>query len=142
MATESDPSTIPANASDMELLRKYEPVVCYTKGEQFFPTDVDHYVRESSLWEHHLDGHDELLVRQGELTLEKLTEFHPAEFGSVRYLRFIENLSLAETAKVLADQALLRQKLGNFFHTGIIDFIGGILRSMIVRMHPGVHEDA
>ena len=132
MAPVSDRSTISSNASDMELLRKYEPVVCFTKGEQFFPTDVDHYVRESSLWEHHLDGLDELLVRQGELTLEKLTEFHPAEFGSVRYLRFIENLSLAETAKVLADQALLRQKLGNFFHTGIGRLArGGILPRLV-----------
>ncbi|HEY5157989.1 MAG TPA: hypothetical protein VII93_08530 [Anaerolineales bacterium] len=132
MAPVSDRSTISADASDMELLRKYEPVVCYTKGEQFYPTDVDHYVRECSLWEHHLDGHAELLVSQGELTLQKLTEFHQAEFGSVRYLRFIENLSLAETAKVLADQALLRQKLGNNFHAGIGRLArGGILPRLL-----------
>ena len=42
MAPVSDRSTVPASASDIELLRKYEPVVCYTKGEQFYPTDVEH----------------------------------------------------------------------------------------------------
>jgi hypothetical protein len=107
------------DATDLELLRKFEPVVYFTKGEQFFPMEVDPYVRECSLWEHHPEGHDVLLVKQGELTLEKLVESRPAEFGSVRYLRFVENLNLAEAAQVLADQALLRSKLGNYFHTGI-----------------------
>jgi hypothetical protein len=114
-----DRPTAPLGAADLELLRKFEPVVHYTKGEQFFPMDVDHYVCECSLWEHHPEGHEELLVRQGELTLEKLIETRPAKFGSVRYLRFVENLNLAESAQVLADQALLRRKLGNYFHTGI-----------------------
>ncbi|HTX91470.1 MAG TPA: hypothetical protein VMC09_09650 [Anaerolineales bacterium] len=115
----SDRPTAPAGTPDLELLRKFEPVVYYTKGEQFFPTEVEGYVRESSLWEHHPDGRDELLVKQGELTLEKLIETRPAEFGSIRYLRFVENLNLAEAAQVLADQTLLRIRLGNYFHAGI-----------------------
>ena len=128
----SDRPTVPVTASDLELLRQFEPVVAYTKGEQFFPTDVEHYVSECSLWEHHPDGRDELLVRQGELTMEKLVESRPAEFGSVRYLRFIETLSLAESAQVLADQLLLRRKLGNYFHTGIGRLArGGILPRLL-----------
>jgi hypothetical protein len=109
----------PAAASDLELLRRFEPVVYYTQGEQFFPTGVDAYLRDCSLWEHHPDGHDELLVKQGELTLEKLVESRPAAFGSVRYLRYVEPLNLAETAQVLADQARLRRRLRNYFHAGI-----------------------
>jgi hypothetical protein len=132
MAPAFDRPTIPVTASDLELLRKFEPVVCYTKGEQFFPTDVDHYVEESSLWEHHPDGRDELLVSQGSLTLEKLIEPRPAEFGSVRYLRFIENLSLSESARVLADQILLRRKLGEYFRAGIGRLArGGILPRLL-----------
>ena len=61
----SDRPTAPAIATDMDLLRKFEPVVLFTKGEQFFPMDVDHYVDESSLWEHTPGGQDELLVKQG-----------------------------------------------------------------------------
>jgi hypothetical protein len=115
----SDRPTAPVDASDMELLRKFEPVVHYTRGEQFFPADIDHYVHECSLWEHHPDGPDELLVRQGELTLEKLIEPRSATFGTIRYLRFVEALNLAESAQVLADQVLLRRKLGHYFRTGI-----------------------
>jgi hypothetical protein len=132
MAPASDRPTAPVTASDLELLRKFEPVVCYTRGEQFYPTDVDHYVRECSLWEHHPDGSDELLVSQGDLTLEKLIESRPAEFGAVRYLRFIENLSLAESAQVLADQLVLRRKLGHYFHAGIGRLArGGILPRLL-----------
>jgi hypothetical protein len=115
----SDRPTAPVGTPDLELLRKFEPVVHFTKGEQFFPTDVEHYVRECSLWEHYPDGPDELLVRQGELTLEKLIEPRPAAFGTIRYLRFIEVLNLAEAAQVLAAQVRLRRRLGDYFYTGI-----------------------
>lgn len=115
----SERPTISVNASDMELLRRFEPVVLYTKGERFFPTSVEQYVSESSLWEHTPDGHDELLVKQGDLTLENLTEPRPAAFGTVRYLRFVENLDLVETAQVLADQALRHSHRGDRFHAGI-----------------------
>jgi hypothetical protein len=132
MAQYSDRPSAPITASDLDLLRKFEPVVCYTKGEQFFPTDVDHYIREASLWEHHADGRDELLVKQGALTLEKLIEPRPAEFGSVRYLRFVEPLSLTEAAQVLADQAALRRDIGQFFHPGIGRLArGGILPRLL-----------
>jgi hypothetical protein len=114
-----DRPVAPGNASDMDLLLKFEPVVLFTKGEQFFPVDVDHYVDESSLWEHTPNGRDELVVKQGELTLEKLTETRPAAFGTIRYLRFVENLNLIEAAQVLADQVALRRHLGNHFRTGI-----------------------
>ncbi len=109
----------PLNATDMELLRAFEPVALFTRGEQFFPTDVDHYVAQSSLWEHTPEGRDRLLVKQDELTLQKLTETRPAEFGTIRYIRFIESLSLVEAAQVLADQVILRNRLGNRFHAGI-----------------------
>src|SRR5690606_41915205 len=36
--------------SDLELLRRFEPVLKYTAGELFFPTDVRRYVESCSLW--------------------------------------------------------------------------------------------
>ena len=110
---------MPANASDLELLRRYEPVVRYTQGEQFYPTSVDNYVKESSLWAHYPDGHDELLVKQDDMNLEKLVEPRPAVFGTVHYLRFIETLSLTESAQMLADQVRLRNQLDSHFHAGL-----------------------
>jgi hypothetical protein len=127
-----DRPTLPVSSSDLDLLRKFEPVVCYTRGEQFFPTGIEDYIKACSLWEHHRDGYDELLVRQGYLTPGKLLESRPAEFGSVRYLRFIETLDLAGSAQALASQLLLRRKLGEYFHPGIGRLArGGILPRLL-----------
>ncbi|MBI1855070.1 MAG: hypothetical protein HYR93_04295 [Chloroflexi bacterium] len=119
MNESTDRSSMPASASDLELLRRYEPVLRFAKGEQFYPTDVDHYVEDSSLWAHYPDGHDELLVKQDDLTLESLVEQRPAPFGTVYFLRFIEPLSLSESAQVLANQVRLHTILKNNFHAGI-----------------------
>ncbi len=108
-----------ASATDLELLRRYEPVIRFTQGEQFFPSDVERYVQECSLWSHHPDGRDELIIRQDELTIERLIEQRPAPFGTVHYLRFIEPLSLAEAAQVLNDQARLRRRTKNHFQAGL-----------------------
>jgi hypothetical protein len=115
----SDRPTAPLNTPHLDLLRKFEPVVYYTKGEQFFPTAIEGYVRECSLWEHPPEGPDTLLVQQGQLTLDKLIETRPAPFGTIHYMRFVEALNLAEAAQVLADQLRLRRKLGDYFYTGI-----------------------
>jgi len=119
MTVTSDRPTAPVNTPDLELLRKFEPVVYYTKGEQVYPAAVEPYVEDSTLWEHHPEGHDELLVSHGQMNMEKLVEPRPAAFGTIRYLRFVETLNLAEAAKVLADQAALRRKIGEYFRPGI-----------------------
>jgi len=119
MTATSDRPTAPVNTPDLELLRKFEPVVYYTKGEQVYPAAVEPYVEDSTLWEHHPEGHDELLVSHGQMNMEKLVEPRPAAFGTIRYLRFVETLNLAEAAKVLADQAALRRKIGEYFRPGI-----------------------
>jgi hypothetical protein len=124
--------TLPASTSDFDLLRRFEPVLRFTKGEQFYPMDVETYVRESSLWSHSPDGRDTLLVRQGDLNLEKLVEPRNAAFGTVHYLRFIEPLSLSEAARALTDQARLRSKLKNYFHAGLGRLArGGILPRLV-----------
>jgi len=111
--------SMPAAASDDELLRRFEPILDFTKGEQFFPMDVDTYVRECSLWEHTLDGEERLLVPQGELGLEELVRPRPAPFRTVRYLRFVETLSLTEAAQAIAGQVSLRRHLQNYFQSGL-----------------------
>ncbi len=131
-STSTDRPTMPINAPDLDLLRRYEPVVRFTKGEQFYPTDVERYVQECSLWAHYPDGRDELLVKQGDLTLENLVEQRPAVFGTVHYLRFIETLSLSESAQVLANQLRLRSILKNTFHAGVGRLArGGLLPRMV-----------
>jgi hypothetical protein len=36
--------------TDEALLRRFEPVARFTKGDRFFPMDAERYVRACSLW--------------------------------------------------------------------------------------------
>ncbi len=119
MSLPADRPTVPASTPDLELLQRYEPVIHYTQGEQFFPTDVERYVRNCSLWAHYPDGHDKLLVQQDFLNVRELAEPRSAPFGTVFYLRFIEPLSLSESAEAIAGQVRLRTILKNSFHPGV-----------------------
>ena len=67
MPSEETPST----ATDVEILRAFEPIVRYTQGEKFFPMDVERYVRASSLWLYITDSTDEEVVPEGALTTGK-----------------------------------------------------------------------
>jgi hypothetical protein len=57
----------PPHGTDLELLRRYEPILIYTEGERFFPVGVEDYVRCCGLWR----GEEEL-VPAGDLTVEDL----------------------------------------------------------------------
>jgi len=114
-----DPAGIPSTASELELLRELEPVVRFTAGEQFFPMDVERYVRACSLWRYDPDRDDEEVVPEGEMTLEKLVEARPARFGSVFYLRFVHPLSLEESARALAELQRLKRGQAHRFRAGV-----------------------
>ena len=114
----ADRPVMPVSAPELELLQRFEPVIRYTKGEQFFPTDVERYVRACSLWAHTPSGRDELLVQQDFLTMQKLVEPRPAAFGTMHYLRFIEPLSLSESAEAIAEQVRLRCHFEEYIPSG------------------------
>lgn len=103
-----------SSAADRALLRRFEPIVRYTHGENFFPMAIEPYVRECSLWVLRPGEDPECLVPEGELTLEKLAEPHAEGFQSILYLQFIEEPNLAEIAFYL----LSRAREGNAFHRG------------------------
>jgi hypothetical protein len=119
MSSSADQPAIPSTTPDPELLRAFEPVVRFTGGEQFFPMDVESYVRACSLWLYHPDDHDEQVVPEGELTLDKLIEPRAAPFGSVFYLRFVHPLSIEESARALASLQRLRRDQRYAFRTGL-----------------------
>src|SRR3712207_9481310 len=110
MSSSPDQPAIPSTVTDLELLRRFEPVVRFTGGEQFFPMDVEPYVRACSLWLYHPDDHDEQVVPEGELTIDKLIEPRAAPFGSVFYLRFVHPLSIEESARALASLQRMRSE--------------------------------
>ena len=75
---------------DEALLRRFEPVARYTRGDRFFPMDAEHYARACSLWVERPGEEAVCLVPHGKLTLERLAQPDPDEFGAVRYLRFTD----------------------------------------------------
>jgi hypothetical protein len=108
-----------ASAPDLETLRAFEPVVRYTRGEKFFPMDVEPYVEASSLWLHVVDGSDREVVPEGELTLARLVELRDAPFGSLFYLRFVQPLDLGESAAALAAERKLEKAQQSEFKAGV-----------------------
>lgn len=119
MSPSDDRRAIRSTATDLELLRAFEPVVRFTAGEQFFPMDIERYVRSCSLWLYHSDDRDEQVVAEGELTLETLLEPRAAPFGAVFYLRFVPPLGIEDSARALADLARLRRTQPSAFRTGL-----------------------
>ena len=78
------------------LLRRFEPVLRFTRGERFYPMDVEPYVRSCSLWVQHPDEEAVCLVPRGELTLEGLAQQPQDEFGATHFLRFTDPQSFRE----------------------------------------------
>ena len=84
---------------DLALLRRFEPIFRFTRGEELFPTDVDWYVEQSSLWLSYPDGHRELLIEEGKLTLDDLGQERALPRGAILHLTFSDPLNLAEMVK-------------------------------------------
>ena len=110
---------IPASSADLEILRAFEPIVRYTKGEKFYPMAVEPYVQASSMWLYVADGADEELVAEGDLSLDGLVEPRDAPFGSLFYLRFVQPLDLQESTQALAEARDLAKREQNEFHAGV-----------------------
>ena len=68
-------------ATDLVLLRAFEPVVRLTQGEFFLPVGVDAYVRNSALFEQLPDGSTALVAGTGELDLDRLAQLGRAVDG-------------------------------------------------------------
>lgn len=110
--------SIPSTATDLELLRAFEPVVKYTLGEQFYPMDVERYIGLCALCVRYPDGREDVLVPRGELTLERLVQPRHLEFGAVEYLRFVAPQTLQESVGALNEGHALHKSKENVFKAG------------------------
>jgi hypothetical protein len=113
--------TTPVEHDDLELLCRFEPVIRYTKGERFFPIDIERYIAQSSLWVQRPNEPPELLVPQGELTIEKLVQPRNHGFGAVYFLKFIDPLDVIELARYSLSEAVKTITHGeqeDIFHAG------------------------
>lgn len=98
--------------NDLALLRRFEPVLCFNRGEQFYPMSADLYLAQASLWVYYPDTDPELLVSPGKLDNKALTERRQEIPGAVYYLRVANAASLAEV-RAFRHSSTLRE-----FHTG------------------------
>ncbi len=99
----------------VQLLRRFEPVMRFTQGEQFFPIAVEHYVAASSLWTWSPGGHPSCLVPEGQLSLDRLQATANQSPGARFFLKFTDPL----TAGQLALYALQKhQRRGDTFRAG------------------------
>ncbi|HEY7342725.1 MAG TPA: hypothetical protein VH591_17760 [Ktedonobacterales bacterium] len=98
--------------NDLALLRRFEPVLCFNRGEQFYPMSADLYLTQASLWRHRPDADPELLVPPGKLDDTTLTVRRDEIPGAVYYLRVAHAASLAEV-RAFRHTSTLRE-----FHTG------------------------
>lgn len=73
---------------DLALLQRFEPVIRFTEGEQFFPMAAESYVAACDLLRAAPGQRPEVAIPAGELTLERLADVRPVP-GEERYLRFV-----------------------------------------------------
>jgi hypothetical protein len=91
---------------DAALLKRFEPILRFTRGERFFPMDVERFIGQCSLWVQAPNEPPRLIVPPGELSLDRLTEARKDGFGSVLYLKFIDPLDLVELARYSFSEAV------------------------------------
>jgi hypothetical protein len=75
---------------DLELLRRFEPVIKFTHGEFFFPMDAGPYVAACDLWTQDADGARALVAPVGEVTLGNLTEWRRRYPDRAMFLRYVQ----------------------------------------------------
>jgi hypothetical protein len=75
-------------SDDLELLRRFEPVVRFTDGEHFFPMSAASYVAACDLLRAGPGIPPQVSVPAGELDLDTLAQTRPIP-GEERYLRFV-----------------------------------------------------
>jgi len=85
--TPSADRSAPPPPDDLTLLRTHEPILAYTKGEYFLPTDIERYIAAAGLWR---DGDKQTeLVPAGELDLASLMEASDRHPGRPLFLRYV-----------------------------------------------------
>jgi hypothetical protein len=75
---------------DIALLRRFEPVLRFTRGELFYPMPTDGYVAACDLLVSAGPGETRVLVPNGQLSLATLAERGTAAMNEALFLRFVQ----------------------------------------------------
>ena len=116
--TETDIRLTRSEQFAIDLLRRFEPIVRYTRGERFFPMNVVQYVEQSSLWVQRPGEAASCIVPEGELTIEALSEPRKDGFEAMTFMQFIEPLNIAELARLQVERRRERKDPRDRFQAG------------------------
>lgn len=100
------------------LLRRYEPILRFTRGEDFYPIAIERYVHEASLWIQHPRQDAVCVVPPGQLTPHRLLEEELRHPDTVQFLRFTEPLPPHVMAEHYARHRLQTKRTGSDFRPG------------------------
>ncbi len=130
------PTVTPTDA-DEALLRRFEPILRFTHGEQFFPMPATTYIAACDLLSGATPSTAEVIVPQGELDAVRLATVGDAPPGEARFLRFVpEPLSPLELARFMSrpDRPRFRAP-GRLARVGILARMldAGLVASLLVR---------
>jgi hypothetical protein len=117
---------------DLRLLRAFEPIVRFTKGELFKPMAVEPYVASCSLWRDEAS----CIVPAGELTLARLCEESRAHQDASLSLRYVqEPLGRAEHRRWRRTPRDRLHATGRFTTTGMFGRLveAGFRASLLLR---------
>jgi hypothetical protein len=73
-------------SNDLALLRRFEPILCFTLGEQFVPMDADRYLADASLSLQRPGEPPEPVVPRGQLDASQLGQIPDDAADTVRFL--------------------------------------------------------
>jgi hypothetical protein len=76
--------------SDLELLRTYEPVVRFNRGELFYPSSVEDYVASCALYQTQPRDESVVIAERGTLDLAVLAKLGRENVGEQLYLRQVD----------------------------------------------------
>ncbi len=115
--------------ADLALVRRFEPILAFTQGEQFYPMDVERYIAAAALCLRRPDGAVTVLVPRGELTVERLVEPRAVAPGSILYLHFVEPFDAAQARAFRSGSTLrsFRPGRGRLARVGLISRLGDML---------------
>ncbi len=133
---------------ELELLRRYEPELRFTRGETFFPMDVEPYVNASSLWVKPQDQMATCLIPQGQVNLDKLSWVQTEMPNATYFLRFIEPLDLINLLTFLKQhrleldpQKIFRANTGRLARVGYVSRFADLLFSLSLLLRGRVPGD-
>ncbi|MCU0272371.1 MAG: hypothetical protein MUE34_03980 [Acidimicrobiales bacterium] len=78
------------HATDLALLRRFEPILRFNQGELFLPAAVDEYVRCCELLERGPDRRRSVVAPKGSLTIDRLVELGADHPRPGQFLRFVD----------------------------------------------------